>query len=64
MAPAVELQDSIGVSHQDHQREGINLLTAEGTKLRRLNLEEKGKGSHLNRRQFPPHAGGGEATAV
>lgn len=35
-----------------------------GDQLRRLNLEEKGKGSHLNRRQFPPHAGGGEATAV
>lgn len=33
MAPAAELQDSLGVSHQDHQREGIYLLTAEGTGL-------------------------------
>lgn len=33
MAPAAELQDSIGVSHQDHQREGIYPLMAEGAGL-------------------------------
>lgn len=33
MVPAAELQDSIGVSHQDHQREGIYPLTAEGAGL-------------------------------
>lgn len=34
-----------------------------GGRLRWLNLKEKGKESHLNRRQFPPQARG-EATAV
>lgn len=41
MAPAVELQDSIGVSHQDHQREGINPLMAEGTSLGGLTWRRK-----------------------